>query len=91
MTEKIGSDVLGVQARREMEEKKKKELLRKLAEEKNKKGSDEIDGKEVPSEETPGSKPYERKPGEGADLVNVRQHRRRHPRARNRESRNVTE
>jgi len=83
MAEKIGSDVLGVQARREMEEKKKKELQRKLAE---KKHSDDLNGERLPEEETPGSKPYERKLGEGADLINVRQHRRHKPRKADKET-----
>ena len=61
-----------------MQEKKKKELMQKLQEEKAKSRSG---GREmVPSEGVPGEHAHERKPGEGADLdVHVRQHRRHRP------------
>jgi hypothetical protein len=80
MTERIGSDVLNAteRAQLQMKEKKKKEMLQKMAEEKAKRMG--VGPERVPSEGVPGEHPHERKPGEGADLdVHVRQHRRHKP------------
>ena len=90
MTERIGSDVLGAQERaeRQMEEKRKKEMMQKLQEERaKKKMSDDLDGKQIPSSEIPGNHAHERKCGEGADLdihsrqvrVRVKAHSRGNP------------
>jgi len=63
-------------AEQQMQEKKKKELLQRLQEEKARKsGRPEM----VPGEGVPGEHAHERKPGEGYD-VSVRGHRRRKPR-----------
>jgi len=80
-TERIGSDVLNAaeRAQLQMKEKKKKEMLQKLQEERaKKKMNDDLHGKQVPGEDVPGEHAHERKPGEGYD-VSVREHRRRKP------------
>ena len=66
-------------AEQQMKEKKKKELMQKMQEEKARSRTG-TEREEVPSEGVPGSTPHMRKPGEGQDLdVHVRQHRRHHP------------